>query len=77
MAKQCSMCFQPKESLQEVVPRSGAVVCKSCNYKIRSVIGYLEYYNIRLVFQAPLTPTKSETPPDPPHQEITGDQIKI
>lgn len=52
--KRCDMCFQEKSTLQPVVPSSGISVCKACFYKCQSVIGFLEFHGVRVVYQQSL-----------------------
>lgn len=52
--KRCDMCFQDKAGLIPVVPRANAMVCKACGYKVKQVIGFLEYHDCTISYQAKL-----------------------
>lgn len=71
MAKQCCMCFQRKDTQSAVITGAPVTVCRSCNYKINSVVGFLEYHGIRLVYQPELAKPESESPPTPPKPKRT------
>jgi len=67
MPKRCDFCFQAKESLVPILPKVDVLVCKACSYKLQSVIGFLEYHQIRLIYQGEL-----EIPPKAPKQKKTS-----
>ncbi|MBA7711234.1 hypothetical protein ES703_120189 [subsurface metagenome] len=67
MAKQCSMCFQFKDTLVPVVEKLPVLVCKACAFKANAVIGFLMFHKVDIsyqpdVFETPQTPLEKESP---------------
>jgi hypothetical protein len=65
MAK-CHMCFQDKQGLTPIAPKSEVVVCKSCGYKLQQVTGFFEFHGYLIQrYMTPVPDIGNETEPSP------------
>ena len=60
----CHMCFKHAE-IAPILPNSQAKVCRACAYKANQVIGFMEFYGCKVIYQPTLG---SEVTPLPPKQ---------
>jgi len=50
----CDFCFKDKPSLEPVLPKCTAKVCKGCYYELDKSIGFLLHYGCQVLVQGTL-----------------------